>query len=522
MFLGTRKMRFFGDEFGFILTRRDMWTRGRWMDFLFLPHNEHWSTLPVIVYSATIKVFGLASYLPYLGVLWAIHVTGVVVFRILAVRLGASEWLATLAAAVFLVLGSGAENLVWGFQIGFIGSVTLGLLLLLLADSPTSPGWFGSVVAIGCLMTSAVSLVMITVACVVVALRREWLRLGYFAVVPGLAFVGWYVKWGQRAEGPPIRPVPSAMPGYVFRGTTSAIDGVLQLRGVGPFVVLILFLLAARLWPTSSQNALALAALIAPVAVYGLNSVGRASLGIEQSLASRYVYVCAPFVLLAGIAAVHTFARDGAREVFACIALTWAVIGNGAEFFRFAAERSKVSGPAWHQILGAAAVPSLYAERSTIQVEPTYSPNVSMFGLPDMVALGLPLSEALPQDLADAMGRFGLRKPTTEKPNAAVVELVGNDALTTVTTTSNSCWFLSSPPGPANFRIRVKETGRLRLIPQGDVDAVVNARTDGGLDGTSKTLQLRGPVVFEAIAIPGDFIIKASNHMTVCVGESGG
>ena len=51
---------FFRDELGF-LTGREADTLAR----LFEPHNEHWSTLPIVLYRAALAVFGLRSYVPY-------------------------------------------------------------------------------------------------------------------------------------------------------------------------------------------------------------------------------------------------------------------------------------------------------------------------------------------------------------------------------------------------------------------------------------------------------------------------
>lgn len=517
----TRHLRFFGDEWAFILDRREMWARGRVADFLFLPHNEHWSTLPVLIYSATVKLFGLSSYIPYLCVLLAIHLLGVIAFRRLAIRVGASNWIATLTSGVFLVLGSGAEDLSWGFQIGFVGSVALGLFLLLLADSADSPGWLAPIVAVGCLMTSGVSVVMVLLACCVVVLRRQWGRLIQFGLIPAVCFAVWYAGWGRMTQAPAIRPVPSLMPPYVWRGVTNSIDGVSQMRGLAPAAIVAFCLLGARLWPAASRNALALTAITAPVALLTVNSLARASLGVEQSLASRYVYVCAPFILLAALASIKNLGGERTVPTLAVIVLAWAIVGNCAEFRRFAVDRGVIDAQAWHEVLGAAAVTALYSEPSTVQVEPKYSPDVRMYGLPDLIALGLPIREARPQDLTDAMGRFGLRVPTTESTDAASIELQANDVNTNVTSVGQSCWFLASPLGPANVNMRVVGTGRVTLTPQGDVDAVVYVHSDSGLDSPTRNLLLRGSASYEAVAIPGQLVIGTSNPVTICVGGPG-
>jgi hypothetical protein len=519
MLWGSRRLRFFGDEWAIILNRREMWAQHRWADFLFLPHNEHWSTLPILAYSTTLKIFGLSSYVPYMCVLLGVHAVGVVLFRVLTVRAGFSPWSATLASGVFLVLGSGAEDLAWGFQIGFVGSVTLGLLLLILADSALGPPWLGCIVAIAGLMTSGVSLVMVLISCVVLALRCQWRRLLFFGGIPAIVFVGWYVTWGRSTTVPPVHPVPSLTPAYVWRGTTNALDGVTQLRGGGPIMVLALLVLLSLLRNDTRKNALLIAGLVAPFLIYLVNSIGRASFGIEQSLASRYVYVCAPFILLSLLACFGYLREGNSRNVFVWLLLGWAIVGNSAEFLRFTKDRGEVTARAWHQIVGAAAVPGLYAEQSSITVEPIYSPDVGIDGLSDLVSLGLPVNEAVPQDLANAMGRFGLRTPTNEPDFPASVELVANDKSTTVTPVGESCWSMASPSGPSKFRLRVLKTGRIVITPSGDVDAVVHARSDGGLDSPETKLQFRGPTAYVAVAIPGDLVLDSSNPVTICIGS---
>ena len=129
----THSYTFYFDEWTFILTAPD-WT---WITYL-QPHNEHPVMLPRLIYAALLSTVGLRSYLPYMAVLLALHATSaVLLFEI--VRRRAGDLVAIGCAALFLVLGAAWENLLWAFQITFVGSVACGLGMLLALEGPSTP-----------------------------------------------------------------------------------------------------------------------------------------------------------------------------------------------------------------------------------------------------------------------------------------------------------------------------------------------------------------------------------------------
>ena len=102
---------------------------------LLRPHNNvQWSTLPILVYRLMWTLFGLRSYVPYQVVLIALHLTAAVLLRTAMRRAGVGPWIATAAASLFVLFGAGYQNIVWAFQIGFVGSLVFELTQLLLAD----------------------------------------------------------------------------------------------------------------------------------------------------------------------------------------------------------------------------------------------------------------------------------------------------------------------------------------------------------------------------------------------------
>ena len=58
--VGHRHYWFWHDEWDFLVTRD-----GADLHDLLRPHNEHWSTVPILFYRLVWRVFGLKSYAPY-------------------------------------------------------------------------------------------------------------------------------------------------------------------------------------------------------------------------------------------------------------------------------------------------------------------------------------------------------------------------------------------------------------------------------------------------------------------------
>jgi hypothetical protein len=289
---------FFGDEWEFLVAR-DVGDDPA--AALFAPHNEHWSTLPVLVWRGLLHVVGLESYLPYAAVLVLLHLAlAHVLWRVLR-RTGCEPWLATGLAATFAVLGAGSENLLWAFQIGFVGSVLFGYLAALVVDGAMN-GARGLVAAwllcLGSLMCSGIGLVMVGVVALVACQRRGVRRAMAVVSVPAAAFTIWYVGFG-RDDGSSVPKSPRgllAVPDYVASGLTQSLERVVGLPSAGgALVILILAWLALRL--RSGAAPLVLSTAAGSVALYALIAPGREALGIESAGASRYTYICIALLL---------------------------------------------------------------------------------------------------------------------------------------------------------------------------------------------------------------------------------
>jgi len=129
MLLLTRSYTFYFDEWAFILSAPD-WTAATFLQ----PHNGHPAMLTRLVYATLLSTVGLRSYLPYMAVLLALHAASAVLLFEL-VRRRAGDVVGIACAALLLVIGAGWENLLWAFQMSFVGSVAFGLAALVALES---------------------------------------------------------------------------------------------------------------------------------------------------------------------------------------------------------------------------------------------------------------------------------------------------------------------------------------------------------------------------------------------------
>jgi hypothetical protein len=294
----TRGYTFYFDEWVFIQNAPD-WG---WTSYL-QPHNEHPVMLPRLIYAALLSTFGLRTYMPYMLVLMVLHAAGAVLLFEL-VRRRAGDLVGIACAAMLLVLGAGWENLLWAFQISFVGSVACGLGMLLALEGPSSPRRLA--VAVGLLtasvMFSGIGLFFGIAAAARLLLdpprRRELL---WFAPV-GLAFAAWYLAFGHA--GTPIVPPPSAanvflLPAYVGWGLAGSVAGIIGVTGLPALAVLLLAAGAIGFaWWRQHPDPLALGIAAGLITFYVVTGLTRAQLGFDQSASGRYVYVGAVFWLI--------------------------------------------------------------------------------------------------------------------------------------------------------------------------------------------------------------------------------
>src|SRR5262249_21199210 len=145
--------------------------------------------------------------------------TAALVFVYVRRRVG--PWPALAAALVLLFLGPAWQDLLWPFQIGFIGS-GLFRVAMLLALGPDDERWDGAACVFLTVAILFGSLGIPFAAAAVVNLvqrhrERGW-RRAYVALVPILLYAIWYAGWGHDAESHVTSHNVFASPGFVVEG----------------------------------------------------------------------------------------------------------------------------------------------------------------------------------------------------------------------------------------------------------------------------------------------------------------
>lgn len=328
---------------------------------LFEPHSEHWSTLPYLVYRALYPVFGLRQYLPYLAVADGLHL-GVahLTWRVMR-REGVGDWLATGLVGAFLVLGAGAENLGWAWQMGFMGSVFFGYLAVLLAATGRPTRWRDVIAAAACVaavMCSGIGLVMVVVTALATGLRRGW-QCALAVVMPALlAFAAWYFAYGRHSGVHNYAaPTVGGSLAFLWVGLTATAETTSGLKYLGPLLVIAALGWAAwRIARRQPGSAVALACVSGTVALFALISVGRMQYGIDSARQGRYVYIAAALMLpAAGLALRRLAASTSMGASLAALLVLWATVHGARVLVLAERQHAAVTGHTRQLVLAAAA-----------------------------------------------------------------------------------------------------------------------------------------------------------------------
>ena len=238
-----------------------------------------------------------------MAVLLALHAANAVLLFEL-IRRRAGDAIAMAAAALLLVLGAGWENLLWAFQMSFVGSVACGLGALLALQRIN--GSRGSAPAIGLagvsILFSGIGLVFAVAVGVQLAMeparRRDLRWLAVLAVI----VAAWYLDFGRT--GAPTNPPPSATniaiaPVYVLWGLGAAAAGLFGEGGWwGPAALVAAAVAVGWTWYRKPPDAFPLAVAAGMLSLYGLTGLTRSQFGIDQAASGRYVYEGAVFWML--------------------------------------------------------------------------------------------------------------------------------------------------------------------------------------------------------------------------------
>lgn len=305
---------FWNDEWEF-LAGRDGGDLGE----LFRPHNEHWSTLPILVYRLLWHVVGLRSYTPYLALIITLHLTAAVLLRIVMRRAGVSPWIATSAAALFVLFGYGSQNIWWAVNIGFVGALVLGLTQLLLADHDgpiDRRDWLGLFVGIAGLLCSGFAVTMAVVVGIATLARRDWRAAAFHTVPLGVLYVLWWFGFARDEYAGKVFNTPlGLLLRFVIVGFGAAFRAMGQLPGAGVALGALLVLGLVLAWvplrgPALRRSAAMPGALLVGAFVFLLVAgSGRARGGPDLARLSQYIHLVAALSLPAIAVAADAVVR---------------------------------------------------------------------------------------------------------------------------------------------------------------------------------------------------------------------
>lgn len=292
----TRSWLFF-DDFAFVVPSQEqnIWS----------PHVGHWSTTPFLVFLALRGLFGLDSFIPFAIPVIVAHLVFVhLVWRLMR-KVGVAPWIATALGLLLTFFGAGGENILWAFQIGFIGAMAFALGVILILMRPRlRPLDVVAVIALSLLAVSSsgTALPLLGVAGIVGWMRHGFLRTAGLFVIPAVAYLAWYLMLGRfapstgRASG--FAELLLRVPAYAIEMLTEGWGRVLPVTVVGP----LLFVGIAIWWVFSIRTATAdarvalVVSLAAPIFAL-LTAYSRVGLGIETAPSSRYLYFVIPMMI---------------------------------------------------------------------------------------------------------------------------------------------------------------------------------------------------------------------------------
>jgi hypothetical protein len=247
----ARHQWFFHDEWDFLATR----SAGNLNDLL-RPNFGHWVTLPILLYRGLFNLFGLRTYLPYQLPVDVLHFTAAALLRVVMRRAGVGPWIATAAAGLYALFGSGYEDLAWGFQVTFVGALVFGLTQLILADydGPIDRrDWLGlSAGFLSLLCASGLAIIMVAVVGVAALVRRGRAVAAFHTVPLALIYGVWWLLVGRHYRGLVSSSALTRLPAivdWVNNEVSATFEAMGQVPGLGVVmggVLIVGFVLAWR------------------------------------------------------------------------------------------------------------------------------------------------------------------------------------------------------------------------------------------------------------------------------------
>ena len=488
---------FNADEWAFILRRG---VPGPSNYNLLVPHNEHWTTIPILGYRLLFTVFGVRTYLPYTVVL-IIVTLGIthLLWRVLR-RIGVSPLLNVVVCALFAVLGVAWQDYTSAFQLTLIGPLLTGLAALLLSPTQGRLGRRDAVVVLlllAGLMFSGLGVVMVFVVALATALRRGLRAGAAIAVVPAVVYGAWYLKYGRYGTTvghQPLRTALQAAPGFMWQGFLTAVDGATGLSGIGAVLLVLLAVwVVRRARPTAEPWPLILSTAAGAVLFFFLTALERSGVGLVEAQQSRYTYVVIALLLpAAALALDQLLGTTGLRVPIILLSGLALLLVQLSTLNSHATQSGVLVQERKHRIMAAAVLADDHAAVLSMYVVPNNDPQVSLAELDRLARHGeLPGNVVVtPSDVLTAREYLqvvpGGRARVVPSGPPGVVSLRGGSLAPSsrpsclqVTAESNQPTIELGLAGPTNLQLESDYGGAMPL-----------ALVDGANRGRSRVLNL--------------------------------
>ena len=302
---------FIRDDWAFVLTREKIRVNQGTADMLFMAQDGHWMTPPILLFRSVQRVFGLDSYWPFLALAMVSHLATACMVRVISLRSGITPWTATILAALFCVLGSGWEDIVFAVQITYNLSLFAFLVWIWLVDRDTAGiALEAAAVAAGlvCVSSSGFGPFYVLGLLVSLGVRRRWRTIAVTVVPAVVAYAWWWASYGRDPAAEATKGSPTQVPTFVRRGLEATFEGLTGFASLaGIAVVATLWVLIRR--RHMPGNHLRVATSITCVAMFTGVGIQRIGLGFAGAANSRYVYIAAALLIPVVGAAIDEAAR---------------------------------------------------------------------------------------------------------------------------------------------------------------------------------------------------------------------
>ena len=404
LYVVGRNQWFIRDDWAFIFTRERVHQTSGLASMLFMAQDGHWMTVPILIFRAIHAVFGTGSYWPYLLSAMACHFGIVVMVRNFSLRVGVSQWTATILSGTLAVFGSGWENIVFAVQLTYNLSLLGFLVHLWLIDHDGPPDRrdvVGVIAGLIAISSSGFGPFFIVGTLLFMVMRRRWKAAAIATLPTALASAWWWLVWGQDPAGRSSRSL-TQVPAFVNRGLSAVLQGLTSTASlVG---IALIATIAIALWRERDPSAHDLTFSLTVTAILMYIGVGleRSGFGIETAASSRYVYMGAALLIPSLGLAVDQLARLGSPVLWAGRLLLLGATAMNIGALRTNANDWANRAMAERNVLElVAASPAL----STVEggVAPlAFSPDVRIVDIPELIADGAihPHAATTPGELA--------------------------------------------------------------------------------------------------------------------------